>query len=191
MTFLENIKPDADLGDAHLIQAAPAPHGSTSHDDSHADDDTVMDTAACTVALGSCLPAGDSCRAFGWRDGGWPQFWAKHRFEHFLAPVMEAPNCAVNGARSSTLQCGSWIRPMFRKKSARGGVGSRRHLCSRPSWPFLGWLFTSRSVTFLIASPVRFTVLSHGLHNTTSTKAMDCDRQTHFLRSPRSSSGEA
>jgi len=39
MTFFGEYKPDADLGDAHLIQAAPAPHGSTSHDDSHADDD--------------------------------------------------------------------------------------------------------------------------------------------------------
>jgi len=39
MTFFGEYKPDADLGDAHLIQATPDAHSSSAHDDSHAGDD--------------------------------------------------------------------------------------------------------------------------------------------------------
>jgi len=90
MTFLEEYKPDADLGDAHLIQAAPAPHGSLPTTTVMPMMTTVMDTAACTSPWIMLAPL-VICRAFGCRwIGGWPHSWGKNRFEHFLAPVMEA-----------------------------------------------------------------------------------------------------
>src|SRR5882724_10241634 len=106
MTFFGEYKPDADLGDAHLIQAAPAPHGSTSHDDSHADVDHghghggVHESPWIMLAPLVIL----AVLSIGGGLVGWPQFLGgSNHFEHFLAPVMKPPTTGGEGVLTSTL----------------------------------------------------------------------------------------
>ncbi len=104
MTFFGEYKPDADLGDAHVLataHAAPA-HGADSHASSHGHDDGhghsgvhespwVMLAPLVILAVLSFV-------------GGWvgvPQFMGGHNeVEHFLAPVMESP--AIAGEQPAT-----------------------------------------------------------------------------------------
>jgi NADH-quinone oxidoreductase subunit L len=100
MTFFGEYKPDADLGDAHLSQAAPAAHGSATHDDGHAADDHghghggVHESPWIMLAPLVIL----AVLSVGGGLVGWPEFLGgSNRFEHFLAPVMESPNVPVAG----------------------------------------------------------------------------------------------
>jgi NADH-quinone oxidoreductase subunit L len=90
MTFFGEYKPDADLGDAHLVaagHAAPAAHGSSAHaDDGHGhggvhESPWIMLAPLVVLAVLSVV-------------GGWvgvPKIMGGHNeFDRFLAPVMES-----------------------------------------------------------------------------------------------------
>jgi NADH-quinone oxidoreductase subunit L len=101
MTFFGEHKPDADLGNAHLLPTAHASaahgadaHGGGGHDDAHGhgvhESPWVMLAPLVILAVLSFVG--------GWV--GWPQFMGgNNRIEHFMAPVMESP--AVVGEQAA------------------------------------------------------------------------------------------
>ena len=103
MTFFGEYKPDADLGDAHVLatSSSAAAHGADAHASNHGHDDHghggVHESPWVMLAPLVILAALSFV-------GGWvgvPQFMGGHNeVEHFLAPVMESP--AVTGEQPAS-----------------------------------------------------------------------------------------
>jgi NADH-quinone oxidoreductase subunit L len=94
MTFFGEYKPDADLGDAHVVAPAPAvpAHGADAHASSHGHDDSHGHGGVHEspwVMLGPLVILAVLSVVGGWV--GVPQFIGGHNeIEHFLSPVMQS-----------------------------------------------------------------------------------------------------
>ncbi len=166
MTFFGEYKPDADLDDAHLIQAAPAAHNSSAHDDSHAGDDHSHGHSGVHespwIMLAPLVILAMLSVGGGWV--GWPQFLGgSNHFEHLLAPVMKPPATGGEGALTSTLVVRVLEDAVPEKKSESGElVLAGISVAAASLGLFFAWLlyFKKRDL------PDRITSKIHGLYLT-------------------------